>query len=281
MLKAIPQNNGLEMWRTLVRTLAPTSKSRSLALLGAISQFPVMNQQNYHEQLLKLEELRRKYQQASGKEVLKAAILLLSLPASIRTHVSLQCPEDATDDTLREVVLRYERSTQKWTTQVVTGIPSTSSDGPVPMEIDRVYKGNYKGMGKDKDGRDGHKSNYKNGKGGNSWFSGPKGQGKNNGGGRFGKGPGDKGKGKVKGKGTPSQSSPTGQPHTKGSGKVPYDTCKTCGDRGHWSKECWMNAKNKINEVQNGSPQPTSTSMSLPTSSPHATYREPSWSNAA
>ncbi|CAE7728347.1 RE2 [Symbiodinium sp. CCMP2592] len=51
ILKAIPDGNGCEVWRTLVRTLAPSNKARSLALLGAISQFPAMTNSNYHEQI--------------------------------------------------------------------------------------------------------------------------------------------------------------------------------------------------------------------------------------
>ena len=66
-------------------------------------------------------------------------------------------------------------------------MPSTCSDGPAPMEIDRVDERNYKGMGKEKGGKDSQKGNYKNWKDGNSWSSESKGQGKNHGGGKFGK----------------------------------------------------------------------------------------------
>ena len=45
------------------------SKSRSLALLGAITQFPAMSTTNVLEQLLRPEELFRKYSQAAGAEV--------------------------------------------------------------------------------------------------------------------------------------------------------------------------------------------------------------------
>ncbi|CAE7352802.1 unnamed protein product, partial [Symbiodinium sp. CCMP2456] len=118
LLRSAEQGNGFEGWRILTATLAPASKSRSLALLGAITQFPAMSNANVLEQLLRLEELFRKYQQAAGSEVpkeLKSALLLRSLPQSVKTHVSMTCSEDCSYDTLRETVVRWERNTQKWT----------------------------------------------------------------------------------------------------------------------------------------------------------------------
>ena len=66
------------------------------------------------------EELCRKYEQSAGKPVaseLRAAILLRSLPGTLRTHVSVNCQEDASHEDLREMILRCERATQKWTAQ--------------------------------------------------------------------------------------------------------------------------------------------------------------------
>ena len=264
--KAITDGNGCEVWRTLVRTLAPSSKARSLALLGAISQFPMMTNSNYHEQILKLEEMCRKYEQSSSKTVdseLKAAILLRSLPASLRTHVSVNCSESATYDQLREVILRYERATQKWTTQLVSGPSTRATDTSAPMEIDQVWntkkkhpKGKGKGGdvwrqpyhpkgGKDHKGKGKHyNQDYTKGK-----FGKPKGSPKG----------GKDGKGKTKG------------PHNdymkgKGKGKnpVPYNNCKICGKPGHWSNECWMKKVNQVNNPGPGSQNAT------PPSSSHA-----------
>ena len=69
LLRSAEQGNGFEAWRLLTSTLAPASKSRSLALLGAITQFPAMSTTNVLEQLLRPEELFRKYSQAAGAEV--------------------------------------------------------------------------------------------------------------------------------------------------------------------------------------------------------------------
>ena len=82
---------------------------------------------------------------------LKAAILLRSLPASLRTHVSVNCSESATYDQLREVILRYERATQKWTTQLVSGPSTSATDTSATMDIDQVWNGkgkHPKGKGK-------------------------------------------------------------------------------------------------------------------------------------
>ena len=264
ILKAITDGNGCEVWRTLVRTLAPSSKARSLALLGAISQFPMMTNSNYHEQILKLEELCRKYEQSSSKTVdaeLKAAILLRSLPASLRTHVSVNCSESATYDQLREVILRYERATQKWTTQLVSGPSRSATDTSAPMEIDQVWnaKGKHpKGKGKGGDGwRQPHHP-----KGGKD----PKGKGKHYNQdymkGKFGKPKGSP-KGGKDGKG---KSKGFQNDYMKGKGKgktsVPYNNCKICGKPGHWSNECWMKKVNQVNNPGSGSQNATSPSSS-------------------
>ena len=266
ILRAIPDGNGCEVWRNLVRTLAPSSKARSLALLGAISQFPQMTNSNYHEQILKLEELCRKYEQSASKPVdseLKAAILLRALPPSLRTHVSINCPENASYDVLREVILRYERATQKWTTQVVTGF--TSLDTSAPMEVDLVQKGK---AGKSKGDKGGKGS--KGGEGQGSWYKpsghwyNSKGYGKDKGGNK-GKDGKDKGGGKKGGKSQNDKGKGKGKP-------VPADTCKICGKKGHWSRECWMNKpNNRVNQVNDSFPPSSSTSST--TLTPNAQYR--------
>ena len=48
IIRAIKDNNGFEAWREIVSTLSPESKTRSLALLGAITQYPSVFQRQYH-----------------------------------------------------------------------------------------------------------------------------------------------------------------------------------------------------------------------------------------
>ena len=145
LLKSVEGNNGYEAWRILSRTLAPKSKTRALALLGAIAQYPATTAQNLLEQVLKMEDLLRKYEQASGKAVpdeMKRALLLRVLPQQVKYRLTINVHEDSTYDEMREVLLRRDRSSQKWSSQIVTGGIAHNNpgpqDGPVPMEVDRA-----------------------------------------------------------------------------------------------------------------------------------------------
>ena len=111
-----------------------------------------MSNANVLEQLLRLEELFRKYAQAAGSDVpsdSKSALLLRSLPQSVKTHVSMTRSETSTYEVLRETVVRWERSTQKWSHTLVNHTPSTPSiDTSAPMDVDRIQKGKGKDKGK-------------------------------------------------------------------------------------------------------------------------------------
>ena len=280
LLRSAEQGNGFEAWRLLTTTLAPASKSRSLALLGAITQFPAMSNANVLEQLLRLEELFRKYAQAAGSDVpsdLKSALLLRSLPQSVKTHVSMTCSETSTYEVLRETVVRWERNTQKWNHTLVSHTPSTPSiDTSAPMDVDRIQKGKGKDKGK------GY-GNQTNGKGDKGKFGGKYGkahghqQGK---GGWSGKGGwvqgghwSNNGKGKGYGgksydfKGEKGKWSSKGDSkgQSKGKGKYKNDNnCRICGKPGHWGNECWMN-KGSVKHV---SEEPSSSTSSNASTAP-------------
>jgi len=53
IVRSVSDSNGGEAYRLLVRTLSPTSKSRALALLGAIAQYPSFTTGSLLEQILK------------------------------------------------------------------------------------------------------------------------------------------------------------------------------------------------------------------------------------
>ena len=281
LLRSAEQGNGFEAWRLLTTTLAPASKSRSLALLGAIAQFPAMSNANVLEQLLRLEELFRKYSQAAGSEVssdLKSALLLRSLPQSVKTHVSMTCSESSTYEVLRETVVRWERNTQKWShTFVNSTSSSTTNDTSAPMEVDRVKgKGKDKGKGyhsyynsKGDKGKSGgkHEKGYgqQHGKGGwsskGSWSTGGSWSNEGKGKGYNGKSNDHKGeKGKWNGKGDSKGQS-------KGKGKYKNDnTCRICGKPGHWGNECWMNKGSVKHISEESSSSASSSSSTAPTS---------------
>ena len=279
LLKSIPGNNGYEAWRVLHTTLAPTSKTRALALLGAISQYPNMSQGNLLEQLLKMEDLFKKYEQAASKPVpeeVKSALLLRVLPQNVKSHLTVSINDESTYDQMREVVLRWERSSQKWSSQIVTGVsnpkaPYHDDGGLAPMDVDRV-KGKWdKGKGK-------YNSGYKGGKGKDSKGKG-KGYSDNKGGGKYGGGKpwnkGGKPKGGKEGKGK-EFSWGKGEKGKKGKGqgggKLHPEACRICGKHGHWGNECWM--KDKVRNVNDSSsssssitsPAPSTTSSAAPSS---------------
>ena len=59
--------NGLEAWRQLSALYVPRTKGRSLALLNAVMQFPVMTKdKTLLEQILLLERLSDEYTKSAG-----------------------------------------------------------------------------------------------------------------------------------------------------------------------------------------------------------------------
>eukprot|EP00439_Symbiodinium_sp_Y106_P006968 s10135_g1.t1 len=93
---------------------------------------------NLLEQLLKMEDLFKKYEQAANKPVpeeVKSALLLRVLPQNVKSHLTVSINDESTYDQMREVILRWERSSQKWSSQIVTGLAqdsrNTHDDGGV------------------------------------------------------------------------------------------------------------------------------------------------------
>ena len=277
ILKSVTGANGFETWRVLNNVLAPTNKTRALALLGAISQFPAMNQGNLLEQVLRLEDLFRKYEQASGKPVpneMQSAILLRVLPQQVRSHLTITIGDDSTYESMRDMILRWERSTQKWSSQIVTGgAPQKPSyddpNGPSPMDVDRVKgwpkgKGKWgKGAGKGS-GKDGGKYGGKNGKGkgGKGGYESRPGKGK-------GYEKGGKGKQSSWGRNDWSKGGKDrGKKGGKGKERLSHDACRICGKSGHWGNECWMKDKvRNINQNDTSSASGNSSSASSSNSS--------------
>ena len=120
-------------------------------------------------------------------EELRTAVLLRSVTGQLKVWLQLQIDDSFGYDKVRELILSYERSTAKWTEQMVLGT-SMASDTSAPMEVDRIQKG--KGSGKDQKGSGKKGDPYK---GGHGYFKG-KSKGDSKGKGKFS----DKGKGKTK-----------------------------------------------------------------------------------
>ena len=139
------------------------------------------------QQVLRLEHAFAEYERLGAKlnEDLKTAILMRCVTGQLKVWLQLQVNESTNYAKVREMVLLYDSSTTKWTEQMVLGSDNTmsSTDGPVPMEIDRVEskgknkgakgksksspKGKSKGKGKTKDGKGKGKSFDQKGSKGN------------------------------------------------------------------------------------------------------------------
>ena len=95
-------------------------------------------------QLLKLEDALEEARRAGTTipDQLQQAILLKCVSVQLRTHLNLAIQDTTSFKDLREHVLKWDRSQQKW-----AGLLFSSEDtsAAVPMEVDRVHGGGKKG----------------------------------------------------------------------------------------------------------------------------------------
>ena len=226
------ERNGLEVYRQLVQTFTPSSRTRSLSLLQALMQFPQFTKdRTFSEQILSLERLRSEYQRCAGQDIsddLALSILVKCLPTAMRQHVQLQINEKHTYSDIKAFVQTYEMTTSTWSTARVhselgvVGNSSVATGGATPMEVDAVV---WKGSGKGKNGKDGYKGKGKSkdkGKGKNSqWNGAQKGKGK--------------GKDSSKGKSNPGGGSGKGYGQSQ---KLDPNQCLYCHSFGHRKFQC-------------------------------------------
>eukprot|EP00435_Cladocopium_sp_Y103_P046207 s2986_g13.t1 len=203
------------------------------------------------ENLLQVDSLLDQYDKmASGQKMpddLTDSAILRCIDAPTRRHLEMVMDETYTYSKLKEKLILLGKNTKSWsgdsflkslqTIQNPATSSATTSQGPVPMEVDQVSYG-HKGKGKNK-GKSG-----KGKKGG--WFGIPYG-GKSYGHGKSkSKHKGKKGKSKNKGK-----QSYKGKGHGSGNN----NTCRLCGQQGHWGNECPnRNNVSQVNE-QGGAAQ--------------------------
>ena len=169
---------------------------------------------------------------------LTVSTVLRCLDGATRRHLEMVMDDGMDYAKLKDKLILLDKNTKAWSgdnflknLQVFNQPPSSSStyQGPAPMEVDQVQYGN-KGKSKGK-------SKSKGKKGG--WFGFPYA-----GGGHKGS---NKGKSKQKGKkGNKGKSKGT---HQKGKGYSSgnNNTCRICGEYGHWGHECPL--KSRVNQV--------------------------------
>ena len=191
----------------------------------------------FYHRFLRLENAFYEYDKLGSKlaEELRTAVLLRSVTGQLKVWLQLQIDDSFGYDKVRELILSYERSTAKWTEQMVLGA-SMTSDTSAPMEVDRIQKGKGSGKGQKGSGKKGDPN-----KGGHGYFKG-KSKGDHKGKGKFS----DKGKGKSKNSKSSGGKSFDGtghggqwSDHSKGKG---YGQFKGRGDSGKGGKstsQCW------------------------------------------
>ena len=93
VLKSVESQNGFEAYRLIQQDLLPAARTRALALLQAINQWPTFhNQQGLMLQLSKLEQAEKDYETASGTKLTdnhKMAVLMRCLTGQLRSYMNL------------------------------------------------------------------------------------------------------------------------------------------------------------------------------------------------
>ena len=256
IIRSVKNTDGYEALRQLVLALRPSTSGRGLALMAALTSWPQFSMnQPLQPQLLKLEDALEEARRAGTTipDQLQQAILLKCVSGQLRTHLNLAIQDTTSFKDLREHVLKWDRSQQKW-----AGLLFSSDDtsAAIPMEVDRVHGGGKKG-GKDK-GKGSQQKGQQKGK--------SKGKSKSKQDGKSGY----KGKSKSDGKGKTG-----GKQHDvaggKGKGYSRSDVCYRCGNPGHYAKDCNAWGQSVRNVQNEGQQQPYSQAMQTPQTPSSAT----------
>ena len=148
IVQRTPLQNGFEALRQLVQLFQPTSRTRFLGILSALTTMGHFKSGDpLLPQVLDMERIMDEYERSSGKKLdddFKASIFLRSISGNMRNHLATILTEDVTYDVLRGAALRFERMNAKWDARNLFQSDSmfskshVSDQAPVPMEIDAV-----------------------------------------------------------------------------------------------------------------------------------------------
>ncbi|CAE7264821.1 unnamed protein product, partial [Symbiodinium sp. CCMP2456] len=153
MVRAVTRSNGYEAWRQLLVEMMPSSRQRQLALASQLTATRLDPKRPINEQVGRYEELIREYERVSGSkysEDLRISTLVAAAPPALQAQLHMALGPTTSYQEVRDKILLYERSTARWHATSSLAMPSLQdSNGPAPMEVDRVEKGkNGKGKGK-------------------------------------------------------------------------------------------------------------------------------------
>ena len=218
------------------------SCTKSSYHLPALATYPTFGKDKSSlECILAFEQMVQQFEEASESSYpneLKSATLIRCCHAKVREYLQLTVTDSTTYADIREAILSHDRASKVWSQETVMrsltqGQGEQRTDGPTPMEVDRIEKGGKrkekgKYKGKSKGGEWPTACGYLRGKGRGRGF---KGKGK------------DKGKGNSKGK---SESKNKGK--NKGKGKLGQNQCSECLQYGHWDRDCPN--RMRVNQVE-------------------------------
>ncbi len=257
VIQRIPMQNGFEALRQLMQLFQPTSRTRSLGILSALTSMSAFKgNEPLLPQVLDMERIIDEYERSSSKKLdddFKSSIFLRSLPNSMRNHLATILTEDVTYDELREACLRFERMSLRWDSRNLFADSNlfgakSKHDGPVAMEVDAVQKGKAKGKGKGSKGQPGRGKGKQQDSKGQQHQKGAKG--------------GNQAKGKGKGQQQQKGGKGGNQPKGKGKGQQApaHIICHNCHRPGHYARDCWRN----VQQVQQGQVEPSIASTAAP-----------------
>ena len=150
IVRSTPNADGYEALRQLIPHLKSNTQTRGLALLSAITSYPSFNMSKpLLNQVIKLEELFEETRKSGTpvQDELKVAIILKCVGGQLKIQLNLMLDGSAKYNDVRDQIMRWDRSQQKWCGLVVPP-DDVHHDEVVAMEVDRIgEKGWKKGKG--------------------------------------------------------------------------------------------------------------------------------------
>ena len=113
LLRSIKDRNGYEAYRALLVDLLPGNRSRMLALLQLINQWPGFDgKQGFAQQMMKLESAFNEYDTQSPQPLsddIKIACLLRCVSGQLKQHLNVAVTDKTKYADLRALVLRWDK----------------------------------------------------------------------------------------------------------------------------------------------------------------------------